>query len=70
MTGKKQFTTIDEYISTFLADMQDILANIQQTIRNAVPEGTETTSYHISPLTYPHCRMPAVDIGICRTTIW
>lgn len=47
MTDKKPFTTIDEYISTFPADIQAILENIRQAIHKAVPEATETMSYGI-----------------------
>jgi len=47
MTDKKPFTTIDEYISTFPADIKAILEKIRQTIQQAVPEATETMSYGI-----------------------
>jgi len=45
MTGKKPFTTIDEYIGTFPADTQAILEKVRQAIRNATPEVAETMSY-------------------------
>jgi uncharacterized protein YdhG (YjbR/CyaY superfamily) len=45
MTDKKPLTTIDEYISTFPADIQAILEKVRQAIRNAAPEATETMSY-------------------------
>ena len=48
MTDKKPFTTIDEYISTFPANIQAILEKIRQAIQKAVPEATETISYGIS----------------------
>ncbi|HLJ33368.1 MAG TPA: DUF1801 domain-containing protein [Ktedonobacteraceae bacterium] len=47
MADKKQFTTIDEYISTFPEDTQVILEKVRQTIRKAAPEAVETISYNI-----------------------
>lgn len=47
MTDKKSFTTIDEYISSFPADIQAILEKIRQAIHKAIPEATETISYGI-----------------------
>jgi len=47
MTGKKLFTTIDEYISTFPADIQAILEQVRQAIHKAAPEAVETISYGI-----------------------
>ncbi len=47
MTDKKQFTTIDEYISTFPEDTQIILENMRQAIRKAAPQAVETISYNI-----------------------
>ncbi len=47
MTDKKSFTTIDEYISTFQADIQAILEKVRQAIRKVAPEATETMSYGI-----------------------
>ena len=37
MAGKKPFTTIDGYISTFPADIQAILENVRQAIQKAAP---------------------------------
>ena len=45
MTDKKLFTTIDEYISTFPADIQVILEKVRQSIHKVVPEAAETMSY-------------------------
>ncbi|MDR0495473.1 MAG: DUF1801 domain-containing protein [Treponema sp.] len=39
------YTTIDEYIAQFPADMQKILAKIRKTIRKAAPKATEKISY-------------------------
>ena len=47
MAGKKLFATIDEYISTFPADIQAILEKVRQAIQKAAPEATETISYGI-----------------------
>ncbi|MBF6591202.1 MAG: DUF1801 domain-containing protein [Ktedonobacterales bacterium] len=47
MTGKQPFTTVDEYISTFPADIQAILERVRQAIRKAAPEAIETISYGI-----------------------
>ena len=54
MTDKKQCTTIDEYISTFPANVQVILEKIRQTIHKALPQATETMSYTI-PTFDLHC---------------
>lgn len=47
MADKKPVTTIDEYISTFPADVQRMLENVRQAIRKATPEAVETMSYGI-----------------------
>src|SRR5438270_9572871 len=47
MTDKKQFTTIDEYISTFPVDTQVILEKMRQAIHKAAPDAVETISYNI-----------------------
>src|ERR1700739_221683 len=47
MTDKKPFTTIDEYISTFPADIQAILEKVRRAIQKAAPEAAETMSYGI-----------------------
>ncbi len=47
MPDKKIFTTIDEYVSTFPADTQIILAKVRQTIHKAAPAATEAISYGI-----------------------
>ena len=45
MAGKKLFTTIDEYISTFPAETRDILEKVRQIIHEAAPDAEETISY-------------------------
>ena len=44
---KITYTTIDEYISTFPADVQAILQKVRETIRKAAPEATEAISYQM-----------------------
>ena len=44
---KKQFTTIDEYIKTFPANIQRILKKMRQTIRKGAPEAEETIAYQM-----------------------
>jgi len=44
---KKRFKTMDEYISTFPKNVQDILEKVRQTIREAAPEAEEAISYQI-----------------------
>jgi uncharacterized protein YdhG (YjbR/CyaY superfamily) len=45
--GKKEVTTIDDYIRTFPEDVQDILTKMRATIQEAAPEAKETISYQI-----------------------
>jgi uncharacterized protein YdhG (YjbR/CyaY superfamily) len=45
------FSTVDEYIATFPADVQAILQQVRQTIRAAVPEPGEKISYQIPTIT-------------------
>ncbi len=45
MTDKKPLKTIDEYISTFPADIQVVLEQVREAIRKAAPEASETMSY-------------------------
>jgi len=44
---KKQFTSIDEYISSFPDNVQEILQEIRQTIHKAAPKAEEAISYQI-----------------------
>ena len=46
-TVKPQYRTIDEYISGFPAEVQEILEKIRQTIHKAAPEAGETISYQM-----------------------
>jgi uncharacterized protein YdhG (YjbR/CyaY superfamily) len=44
---KKQFNSIDEYISTFPEGIQQILQEIRETIHKAAPKAEEAISYQI-----------------------
>ena len=44
---KKQFKTIDEYISRFPKEIQYILEKLRQTIRKVAPKAEETINYQI-----------------------
>ena len=48
---RRQFTTMDEYISTFPDEVQRILSELRQTIREAAPEAEETINYQIPTFT-------------------
>ena len=47
MVSKKQFKTIDEYIATFPKNIQNILEEMRQTIREAAPQAEEAISYQM-----------------------
>lgn len=44
-TSKRQFQTIDEYISSFPKSVQDVLEKLREAIRESAPEADETISY-------------------------
>lgn len=44
---RRQFKTMDEYISTFPANVQGILNELRQTIKEVAPEAQETINYQI-----------------------
>ena len=46
-TLKKRFGTIDEYIATFPRNVQDILEELRQTIRDSAPDSKEAISYQM-----------------------
>lgn len=48
---RRQFKTIDEYINTFPADVQHILNELRQTIKEAAPEAEETINYQMPTFT-------------------
>lgn len=47
MTDKKQFATIDDYISSFPSEVQDVLQRVRQTVHQAAPQASETISYNM-----------------------
>jgi len=47
MEKKTSFSTIDEYIATFPAEIQAKLEEMRATIRAAAPEATEKISYQM-----------------------
>jgi uncharacterized protein YdhG (YjbR/CyaY superfamily) len=47
----EQFTTIDQYISSFPEDVQIILEAVRRSIRNVVPAAGEAISYRIPAIT-------------------
>jgi uncharacterized protein YdhG (YjbR/CyaY superfamily) len=44
---KKKFETINDYINTFPEDVQLILQDLRQTIREAAPQAEETINYQM-----------------------
>lgn len=50
-TDKKTPMTIDEYIAGFPGEVQEILAQVRQTIRAAAPDAEETIKYQIPTFT-------------------
>ena len=49
--SNKQLKTIDEYISMFPDDVQKILKQVRQTIREAAPQAQETINYQMPTFT-------------------
>jgi uncharacterized protein YdhG (YjbR/CyaY superfamily) len=47
----RQFKTIDEYIDTFPEDVQHILNELRQAIKEVAPEAEETINYQIPTFT-------------------
>lgn len=47
----KQFATIDDYVSSFPADVQLILQQIRQTVHDVVPTADESISYQMPTMT-------------------
>ncbi len=46
-SAKFKFKTIDEYIKTFPADIQKILEQVRETIKEAAPDAEEIINYQI-----------------------
>lgn len=51
MDARKPYTTIDEYIAMFPEDVQRILNEIRQIIRDVAPEAKETINYQMPTFT-------------------
>ena len=49
--SRRQFKTMDEYISTFPEDVQRTLNELRQTIKEVAPEAEETINYQIPTFT-------------------
>jgi uncharacterized protein YdhG (YjbR/CyaY superfamily) len=47
----EEFSTIDDYISSFPEDVQVVLEDVRRTIHNAVPGAGEAISYQIPTIT-------------------
>ncbi len=47
MAPKKKFVSIDEYIAAFPKNIQNVLQDLRQAIREAAPEAEEGISYQI-----------------------
>lgn len=45
---KTKFSTVDEYISSFPEDVQDVLQEIRSTIKKAAPKAEELISYNMA----------------------
>ena len=45
--NKNHFETVDEYISTFPQNVQDILQKLRQAIRDSAPNSKESINYQI-----------------------
>jgi uncharacterized protein YdhG (YjbR/CyaY superfamily) len=50
-TPQRHFKTIDEYINTFPKDVQHILNELRQAIKEVAPEAEETINYQIPTFT-------------------
>jgi uncharacterized protein YdhG (YjbR/CyaY superfamily) len=50
-TTTRQYKTMDEYINTFPKDVQRILNELRQTIKEVAPEAEETINYQIPTFT-------------------
>ena len=46
-TSKKVFRTMDEYIATFPKNIQSILEELREAIRESAPKAEETISYQM-----------------------
>ncbi|MFG1819560.1 iron chaperone [Kribbella sp. NPDC049174] len=49
--AESKFASVDEYIGTFPADVQDELQEVRHTVRAVVPDAGEKISYQIPTIT-------------------
>jgi uncharacterized protein YdhG (YjbR/CyaY superfamily) len=49
--AENKFASVDEYIGSFPADVQEVLEEVRRTIRAVVPEAGEKISYQIPTIT-------------------
>jgi uncharacterized protein YdhG (YjbR/CyaY superfamily) len=49
--AEHKFTSVDEYIESFPADVQEVLEEVRRTVRAVVPEAGEKISYQIPTIT-------------------
>lgn len=47
MADKKQYSSVEEYISDFPTNVQVLLEKVRQTVREALPEAKEKIAYSI-----------------------
>ncbi len=47
MITRKHFETVDEYVAFFPVDIQNVLQQVRQAIRDAAPDAKEAISYQI-----------------------
>lgn len=45
--ARTNFKSVDEYIKTFPADIQKILQQVRETIKEVAPDAEETINYQI-----------------------
>jgi len=46
-TAKRKFDSVDDYITSFPVEVQEVLRLVQKTIQEAVPEAEEVISYQM-----------------------
>jgi uncharacterized protein YdhG (YjbR/CyaY superfamily) len=49
--AEDKFASVDEYIESFPADVQEVLEEVRRTIRGVVPKAGEKISYQIPTIT-------------------
>ncbi|WP_433159806.1 iron chaperone [Kribbella sp. CA-247076] len=49
--AENKFTSVDEYIASFPADVREVLEEVRRTVRAVVPDAGEKISYQIPTIT-------------------